>query len=723
MAIDIKRFLARFVEEAREHLRLIEAGIAQLEKNPADMDAIHAIFRSAHTIKGSSRMLKLGSITETAHALEDVLGILRETKLAFTPELGRLLQRSCDAIATLVDKVEEGETLPLADEHICAALRAFATGEQKPPADDASATSLEKQPESPTTQASTPQTSDPSKLTSRQESNQDHRLKTSATVRVSLSKIDELIKLMGEVISSHARLRQRLLDVRTMERELNLSEQAQARLHRFGRTLQDDVFSQELLMEELHNKALIMRMLPLAIVFEPAARMVRELGRSMDKEVECSVTGMDIELDRQVIERISDPITHLLRNAVDHAIEAADVRKAAGKPEHGNLVLKANEDGGFVVIELSDDGAGLNLDLIRDKAVRKGILSAEQAASLAENEIVDMIFVPGFSTSAIITDVSGRGVGMDVVKRCVVDDLQGAISVATRPGKGTSFTLRLPLSLAMMRVLLVQAGNTRFGFSAQYIAHLLEVPEASLFMVAKRQTVVIENEFVPVVDLTTLLSIETTETGKPAPTMRLLIVIRVRNAKLALKVDKLLDERDMVIKPLPEHLRYMTLISGMIMTGDSALVSILHAPTLIDMARSMTGDARPDTTQSELQGGLRVLVVDDSLNTREIEKDLLEAHGYQITLAEDGVDGLQKARHQRFDAILTDVEMPNMDGFTLTAALRAEQRYQHTPIIIITSREKEEDKRRGIEVGADAYIVKGSFDQNNLLDTLKNLLG
>jgi CheY-like chemotaxis protein/chemotaxis signal transduction protein len=348
---------------------------------------------------------------------------------------------------------------------------------------------------------------------------------------------------------------------------------------------------------------------------------------------------------------------------------------------------------------------------------------------LSEQEVVELIFLPGFSTSPIITDISGRGVGMDVVKRCIVDDLQGIVSVDSRPGAGTTFALRLPLSLAVMRVLLVEVGGIPFGFTAQYVAELLRVPESEFLTVAERRAVIIRNEFVPIVPLEDLLRIPSQHV-KAAREVKhegaLLLVVRVRNEKLALVVDDLLDERDMVIKPLPEHMRRLPMVSGMVTTGKNELVNILHVPVLLDMARGARGEAVGERAEAPPKEGgktFHVLVVDDSLNTREIEKDVLEAHGYRVTLAEDGLDGLRKAQSGNFDAVLTDVEMPNMDGFTLTERLRQEDKYRNTPIIIITSREKEEDKRRGIQVGADAYIVKGDFEQSHLVDTLRNLLG
>ncbi|TAN66692.1 MAG: hybrid sensor histidine kinase/response regulator [Methylobacter sp.] len=734
MALDIKKFQARFVEEARDHVTRLGDGLDALARNPSDSENINSIFRSAHTIKGSSRMLKLITITDTAHQLEDVLGALREGSLAYSQELGRLLYRGVDGLSALVEKLAEGGELPAVDEALCKALALAAKGEN-PSVQAATASPPESctAEEIPALQTVAPAT-EPGATPPSVES----KLKAPDTVRVKMNKLDELINLMGEVISSHARSHQRLLDIREIElMDFAAANAAEAdrtmlktHLHRFAQTLRDDVLAQELLMNELHSKALIMRMLPLSIVFDPVGRMVRELADSLGKDVECIVSGSEIELDRQLIDKLSDPVLHLLRNAVDHGIEPPAVRQTAGKCEPGRITLSARQDGGWVVIEIADNGRGIPIEAIREKAVRKGFVTEEKAEALSEQEIIDLIFLPGFSTSPIITGISGRGVGMDVVKRCIVDDLQGVVNVESRPGIGATFALRLPLSLAMMRVLLVEVGGIPFGFSAQYVTELLRVPQSELLNVAERQAVIIRNEFVPVVPLEDMLRIPPQTIRKASRSKKqeglLLLVVHVRSDKLAFVVNDLLDERDMVIKPLPEHMRRLTMVSGIVTTGKNELVDILHVPVLLEMSRSARGETskhRVKTTQGMDGAPLRVLVVDDSLNTREIEKDVLEAHGYLVTLAEDGLDGLRKAQSGDFDAVLTDVEMPNMDGFTLTERLRGEDKYRDTPIIIITSREKEEDKRRGIQVGADAYIVKGDFDQSNLVDILRNLLG
>lgn len=541
-------------------------------------------------------------------------------------------------------------------------------------------------------------------------------------MRIRLHKLDELIKLMGEVVSSHAGLRALVGEAQQMQ----LNDASGSSLPVFVRTLKDRVQSQELLMQELHDTALQMRMLPLSIVFEPATRLVRDLARSLGKQVECRVQGADIELDRQMIDQLADPVIHLLRNALDHGIESPEQREAAVKPAQGLLTLKAAQDGGWVEIEIADDGQGLNLQAIRQKALSRQLFTPETLEGMTDQEVMDLIFLPGFSTSHLITDLSGRGVGMDVVKRSVVDGLQGVISLDSRVGQGTRFTLRLPLSLAMMRVLLVRVSGHLLGFTAQYVAELIQLPRSAMIDVAERNAVIIRNEFVPVMKLSDLIDLPHTELSprhsERQETHALLLVTRLHHEKLALEIDELIDERDLVIKQLPSHLGQFSLIAGMVTTGHNQLVSLLHVPHLMELTRRTRSRTASQPAVVSEKARLRLLVVDDSLNTREIERDVLEAWGYQVTLAEDGQDGLNKALAERFDAVLTDVEMPVMDGFTLTARLRQEPDYQNTPIIIITSREKESDRRRGIEVGADAYIVKGSFDQNSLVDTLKVLL-
>lgn len=715
MALDVKKFIGRFVEEAKEHLGRLASGLAEIEQGAVSAEKINSLFRSVHTLKGSSRMLKLEPITQVSHSLEDLLSALREGRVATNPTVIALLYQGVDALSDQVQQLIECgqvEALSSVNTQLCQQLTATAEGQAL------------------NAVAAEPMAFKSSELAAEDASGASAQptLTASDTVRVKLDKLDELIKLMGELVSSHAGMRELAMTSQQLEQQLQqqLHSHLPVAMQQFSRKMRDIVLAQENLMQELHDKTLQMRMLPLAIVLEPAARLVRDMARSLGKQVECRISGSEIELDRQMIDQLADPIIHLLRNALDHGIETPDIRQQKCKPVQGLLQISARQDGGWVVLEVRDDGQGLSLVTIRDKALKKGLVSSEQLAEMSDQQVSDLIFEPGFSTSNIITEFSGRGVGMDVVKRSIVDDLQGVISLHSSLDQGTCFTLRLPLSLAMMRVLLIRAGEQVLGFTAQYVTELISVAVSGLINVADRNAVIIRNEFVPVIELVDLLQLPPASAAKKSLSRTrselLLLVIRVHNEKLALIIDELLDERDLVIKQLPEHLRFNALISGMVTIGHNELVSLIHVPYVLDIARKARQPVNRRAQADQEKPKKRILVVDDSLNTREIERDVLEAWGYHVTLAEHGQEGLDKALAEQFDAVLTDVEMPIMDGFTLTARLREHERYQTCPIIIITSREKESDRRRGIEVGADAYIVKGSFDQNSLVDTLKVLL-
>lgn len=736
MALDISKFIQRFVDEAREHVSRLESGLGGLGSDPLGArDGIDALFRSAHTIKGSARMLKLASIAETAHHLEDVLGALRDGKIQPDPEIDAVLMRAVDGIGGLVEQLARDGSAALPaqpDQALCDRLARAARGEHATTATTPAPASAPGETASPASAA--PVSSPPAAPEA------TPGIRSPDSVRVRMDKLDTLVKLMGELSSNQSRLRHQLGMARALDATAtqaaaraggNTAELARA-LHAFTLELRDLTLTQERLVGELNDRALGMRMLPLSLVFDPVARVARELGRALGKEIQTEVSGGEIELDRHIIDHLSDALVHLLRNAIDHGIEPTEQRLAAGKPRLGRVRLAARQEGGAVLIALSDDGRGLDRDAIIQKALQKGLIDEARSRQLGDEQVADLIFQPGFSTSAIITEVSGRGVGMDVVKRAITDDLQGAVTIASRPGLGTTLTLTLPLSLALMRVLLFEAAGHCFGLGAPHVSELLRSRRAETIQVAGRPAVVLRNELVPLIPLADLLDLPASSQSS-APRRRgdadatlLVIIIGVRQAKLGLVVDALVDERDMMLKPLPKLLRTAGgLVGGMVVTGSNALISLLHAPALLEAARRLRGEAIAAAAQTvaHAHASQHILVVDDSLNTREIEKEVLEASGYRVTLAEDGLDAWQKALGGHFDAILTDVEMPGLDGFSLTAKLRENDQYRSTPIVILTSRQAQEDKQRGIQVGADAYIVKGDFDQSSLVDTLRNLLG
>lgn len=710
MAIDLKKFVLRFIDEARGHLQVVKEGAFSLSSGENVDAQIGEMFRAAHTLKGGARMLKLQSIADVTHQLEEILSELRDKKLEPDQNLGTLILQATDDISRQLDQLTASEgnnQLPPADAQLCERLARASRGEMGDEPVQAKVVPAEK----------------PVVALDIAESG----IKQADSVRVKLEKLDDLINILGEVVASHDRLEQQVQSLSNIGPRLAHMDADQLRqeILQFSRQLKEDFQVQHLQMYELYDVATTIRMLPVSMLFEPVSQQVRELAASLNKQVDCRILGGEVEIDRQLIDRLSEPLTHLLRNAVDHGLCEAPERLAAGKSARGTITLTTQQDGRGILLRVEDDGRGLDYPAIRAKAVARGLVDAAVVDQLSELECNELIFHPGFSTSKIVTELSGRGVGLDIVRKTIVSDLQGTLQIHSRPGQGTTFIIRLPISLAMMRILQFEQQNHLFGLAAQYVVEVVKCAPDEIRDIADRPAIILHNEFIPVISAAEILRINDrhgNQTPAPVATSLLLIIIQNQYGKMAMLVDSLLDERNMMIKPLPKHMQHQALVSGMVLTPDNQLVSVLQVPVLMEMAQNQGQPRAAAHKPAVKQNAWHVLIVDDSLNTREIEKNVLEAHGYQVTLAEDGFSGLQKARLTQFDAVLTDVEMPVMDGFSLTKALRAEENYQHIPIIIVTSRAKEEDRRRGIQVGADAYIAKGDFEQDSLIETLKMLL-
>ncbi len=752
MALDMAKFLARFVEEARDHVQKLNEGLVRLEKDPEDAETTNAIFRSAHTIKGSARMMKLAPIAEVAHKIEDCLGALRDKKIHYSQELTDLLFKGIDAISEMIEKTAAGQELTVDHAALCEEL--VRASEGQPAAGVAAPVAAEKAAEPwppaelPAVPVSPPlagaETSAPVVAQGTAVPQKTKEI-TGETVRINAEKLDDLIKLMGEIVSNQNRLKQRLRDVKELEaiaqryakflttvqsddisgfrKEIvSTTNSLFIKIKQIALNVRNDTVIQEFLTEELQEKALMLRMVPLSTIFDSLGRMMRDISRSVGKEIDFLVEGGDIELDKKMVEKLGDPLIHMLRNSVDHGVETSEERVRAGKSGKGTVKLSASYDAGSVLIELTDDGRGISLEKIREKTLKKNMFTRVELDSMSETDLIGIIFHPGFSTNPIITDLSGRGVGMDVVKRNIVEELRGTVNIETKEGYGTAFFIRLPLTLAVMRLLIVNASGMPFAITSHYVSEIIRVQLDDLITVVDKKAVRLRDELMPVTALEALLKLPSgdrkTERDKKDA---LIIIVRMGNEKVGLIVDHIVDEENMVIKSLPSHMRNIPLVSGITLSGKNEIINVLNIPAVIDAAREVR-EFRASKDAADKKS-IRILVVDDSINTREIEQNILEAYGYNVTLAVDGMEALEKTKNFSYDLIITDVEMPRLDGFSLTERLRASEEYKGTPIIIVTSREKEEDKRRGIRVGADAYIVKGAFDQSNLLETVQNLVG
>ena len=459
------------------------------------------------------------------------------------------------------------------------------------------------------------------------------------------------------------------------------------------------------------------RMLPFAEACQGLDRMVRDLARSTGKEVDLVIEGGDKELDRSVLEGLKDPLRHLVRNAVDHGAEPPEARLADGKSRRARLTVAAVLRGATVEVVVSDDGRGINLDALRQQARKKRLPEPAD-----DRELARIIFLPGFSTAPLITDVSGRGVGLDVVKSRV-EALHGSVDLTFTPGLGTCFTLAVPLTLTTLRVLLVTAAGQTFALVGTTVHKLVRADLTQLRSVEGRDMLALGGIPVPVASLAETLGLRERETLR-ANGKTPVVVVAAGDKRLAFVVEEFQAEQEVVVKNLGARIRRLLHVSAATILPSGRIAPVLNTQNLIRTALQRAPATRlaPGQEQAAAQAKKRILVADDSVTTRTLEKSILEAAGYEVAIAADGADAWQLLQERGADLLVSDVDMPRMDGFTLTETIRASKRFHELPVVLVTARETEEDKARGITVQADAYLCKSGFDQKNLLETVAQLL-
>ena len=568
------------------------------------------------------------------------------------------------------------------------------------------------------------------------------------SLRVPIEKLDRLAHLAPEMVVQSLKAFERHTELRRLERILSqmrdrarearlapdtgdldrgaqLAEHADAldavtrRLREFLVNFSDDRVRLNLITEELRQNVIELTMLPVATVLDAFPRAVRDLARTFGKDIELEIRGRETELDKKIIEQIAEPLTHLIRNAVDHGIEAPEARERLGKPQAGHLILSTEQQGNRILITLKDDGCGIDLQMLRAVATKRRLISATDIDRWSPEQLLDLIFQPGFSTRASATDVSGRGVGMDVVKS-VVERLGGTVRVQSEVNKGTSITLNLPLSLALLRVVLLEAGEELFALPTAAVRRILQVGSADIGQLQQGPVADVEGESIPLTPLSAMLNVP----ASPSGTRQTVIVAEGSDGRFGILVEAVHEEQELVFKELRGPLRNQKTFTGAALLGNGDIVPILDANALFDLAsRSPSLSTAPAMQRRTAPRICRVLVVDDSLVAGELQKNILLAAGYESEIASDGVEALEFLHRKDWDLVVADVDMPRMTGFELTERLRADEQLRNIPVIIVTSRDAIDDRRRGFEAGADAYVLKREFDQSQLLDTVRRLIG
>ena len=722
---DMEALLPDFIAAARDNVEAINRGLAVLEKEPANNEILQEVYRNAHSLKGSAMTMGFERMGKLAHHMEDVLRALQKSQLPVTTEACDALYETNDALTVMLDTLAASKRIRVDAESTMARL-ANLLPELQP-----AVGAVVAEPVRPVTE------SVPVSETS---------VSTMDTVRVTTTKLDELVNLAAEAAVAQQHLASEidgLMQIRDKWRQLRIhdydavhsAEPARetglvSKLFEFGdsledmgRRLQDAAENAGRHIETLQHRSMEIRMLPLALVLNTLPRAVRDLSRQFGKKVAFTVKGEETTIDKRILEQIGDPLIHLLRNALDHGLEAPDVRRSAGKPELGTIRLEAKQEGAKVLIILEDDGQGIDCQLLKKAALEKGLVDEREIAGWSEAQLLELIFLPGLSTSGLVTDVSGRGVGMDVV-RANVDRLKGQVEIASEVGKGTTFTISLPLTLATVHALMVRCAGEVLAVPAFSVAKTFQVPLQEIKSIQGRQAVVHQEEILPVRSLAATLGWKERNGSPPKEGKVLVVILQAGERKVGFLVEDILGELEIVSKDLGTHLKKVDYVAGATILGSGEVAIILDVPQLLWRGHPEVRkkEKAPEEKIISTHGQL-ILVVEDQVVTRQMEKSILEAAGYQVVTAENGMDALNRLGQHDFDLVLTDILMPKMDGFTLTRKIRSNERTKDLPVVVVTSMESEEDKRRGLEAGANAYLVKSSFDQKNLIETIETLLG
>jgi two-component system, chemotaxis family, sensor kinase CheA len=752
-----RSLLSKFQEVSADRLQKIQLGILDLEKPTADQ-AADEVARELHTMKGEARMLGLAAIGQLAHAAEDVLRAERDGRAA-TEVATDLLLRACDTISDLLEDTEGAQSGTPASQEMVEALVAASghTPPAIPGARPSSQTAIPVVPAVPVVEATYEESaaepvyvpppaaavSPPPPARAKAEHEEGHSPKALAdrSIRVNVEVLDSLGLLAGDLLVESARGRLRASEVEALllrfsrlgdrflklAEHLNVPNQMRNDLERIEgdlHMLRDDAFRFVRRngdgIETLHGNLSMMadhvaeaRLVPLSTVFDAFPRAVRDIARTQGKEVDLVIENADLGVDRSMLADVRDALVHLLRNGVDHGLESPDDRRMLGKPAAGRLRIRVRADGDMLSIEVDDDGRGMDPQKLREVAVRKGLLTESQAAAISEREAIELVFRAGFSTRQEITDISGRGVGMDVVKK-KVESLGGSVGIVSRLGRGSAITLRLPQSLALMKVLLVRLGDDVYGMPAADVVAVMRVKPEDRMEVFGTLAVKHRGKPTALVGLGPLLGVNGGNRFDKPPA----VVVRHGDDLAALVVDGFVDEREVAVKPCGgEFLKGAAFIAGTAALEDGRIAVLLHVPDIMTEVRRV---ARP-VTQGQAAKRLRVLLVDDSPIARATESALVKALGHSVDEAQDGEEGYLKAQSQQYDLILSDVQMPRLDGFSLTRRLKSTVGLSRVPVIILSSLASPEDRRRGAEAGADAYLVKGELGVESLAQTIDRL--
>lgn len=764
----LKRLLETFQVEATDHLQRISGALIELEKAPDESvreQLFETILREAHSMKGAARAVSFVDIESICQRLESIFAGLKKRHLDLTKPLLDLSYDAVDVLDELLHAKDDAQRAGLKNK-TSLVLRSLEEV-------------IKGIPPSPRVPKPTPPIATPPTTTIVAPAGEEKEVvpvpepvteKTvrTETVRIAAAKLDALLLQAEELLAAKlvsARLSDELhrmrglmgqwetqwIKARTEMRRLQSRQNQPRRAVRtsefnnrltgltefmewnqsFVRDLQAQLMSLAhdaeqharatgSMVDNLLNETKSALMLPFSTALEGFPKIVRDVAHARGKEAELVVDSGEIEIDKRVLEGMKDALIHLVRNSVDHGLELPPERERLSKPARGTVTIAARQQGGNrIEISVSDDGAGIDAEEVRAKVVSAGLMTKKEAARLSDQQVLAFIFHSGFSTSPVITDISGRGLGLAILRE-KVERLGGTVSVETTRQVGTTFRILLPLTLATFRGVLVECAGQLFVLPTAGIERVVRVKRAEIKTIENRETILFDGRTMALVRLEQTLEMARREMPEQLSVMA--IVLKASGSEIAFAVDGVLGEQEVIVKSLGTQLARVRNIAGATVLGTGQVVPILNVFDLVKSVMRTADTATIETALPTVRSSLSVLIADDSITSRTLLKNVLESAGYRVRTAVDGLDAWATLKVEDFDLVVSDVEMPRLNGFDLTARIRADEKLSELPVILVTALASAEDRARGVDAGANAYIVKSSFDQGNLLEVVRRLI-
>ncbi len=742
--------LAAFQVEHREHLERIRSLLTHIEASGGGSEQVDEVFRRAHSLKGAARIAGLKPAETVAHRLETLFAKAREGSLHVTPVMVQAIQRGLNFIEDAAVCLVQQRPMPDPSAELAvidAALGVLpvpadigSVREGEAPAEPEAAARQEPRPPEPGLHPGTAQPADAVRVSA---DHLDRLLQTAEQVLTEGLGQDRSVRELAllqreaddlvrewELAGTAIRARQHAGGNPDLDRIHRLLHQVGERLRALARHARQthrlhrqSSWALRVLGRQLQHDVRQARTVPAEGVFQGFRKMMRDLAQTDGKDIDFRMTGLDVKADRLVLQGLKDSLMHVLRNAVCHGIQPPDERRRQGKPPAGRVSLHLEVVGNLLHVIVEDDGQGIDPRKLAEEAVRRRILTSDEAEAADAEKLTRLVFQPGFSTSRVVTDLSGRGMGLSVVQEAVTR-LQGEVNLSRNEFGGTRVGIVVPLSVSAQRLLLVTTRGQTLAIAVHSVERLCRIKPHEIEMVSGQPVLILENEPIPLRTLAQLLGLEGEETARDLLSV---VVVRSGPRRLAVIVESLLGERDALLKDLGPPANRGERWAGAILLEDASVCLVLNAAALFRDERTERGTgavrfAAPPALKSAEKKTPTILVVDDSLTTRTLEKSILEAHGYRVRLALDGLEALTQLRSDLPDLVITDIQMPRLDGFGLLEQMKKDPRLARLPVIVVTSLERREDQERGLALGADAYIVKRKFDHEELLQTVQQIL-